>query len=89
VHYIPVTQSFEEVPELVDYLPGSEAGQRNARDVAEWGREWHGRALRKVGMAIYLYRLMLEIARVMDSERRVSWVRVWGKNTQLVFLSLT
>ena len=69
VHYISVSQNLEEVPELVNYLTASETGQKDARNVAEWGSEWHGRALREIDMAIYVYRLMLEMARVMDPER--------------------
>jgi hypothetical protein len=69
VHYVPISQCMDEVPELVNYLTASETGQRNAKEIAEWGREWHGKAMREVDMAIYVYRLLLEIARLQDPER--------------------
>ncbi|KAF2847801.1 glycosyltransferase family 90 protein [Plenodomus tracheiphilus IPT5] len=66
VHYVPVSQSMEELPELVSYLTSSECGQRQAKDIAEQDRQWFSRALRDVDMIIYLYRLLLELARLQD-----------------------
>ncbi|TGJ81362.1 hypothetical protein E0Z10_g7403 [Xylaria hypoxylon] len=37
VHYIPVSQSMEELPELVFYLTSTESGQRRAKQIAEQG----------------------------------------------------
>ncbi|KOS20633.1 Beta-1 [Escovopsis weberi] len=70
VHYIPVSQSMEELPELVTYLTSTEAGQQRARQVAEQGREWYRKAFREVDMGIYMYRLMLELARLQDPSRK-------------------
>lgn len=72
VHYIPVSQGMEELPELVFYLTSTESGQRIARDVAEQGREWFARSLRPVDMSIYVYRLLLELARLQDPERQAA-----------------
>ncbi|KAF2128534.1 glycosyltransferase family 90 protein [Dothidotthia symphoricarpi CBS 119687] len=72
VHYIPVSQSMEEVPELVSYLTSSETGQQKAREIAERGREWFSRAFREIDMSIYTYRLLLEIARLQDPKRQAS-----------------
>ncbi|KAM4066137.1 glycosyl transferase family 90 domain-containing protein [Hirsutella rhossiliensis] len=69
VHYIPISQSMEELPALVLYLTSTTAGQRWAREIAEQGREWYSKALRDVDMAIYTSRLLLELARLQDPER--------------------
>ncbi|EKJ69746.1 hypothetical protein FPSE_10062 [Fusarium pseudograminearum CS3096] len=69
VHYIPVSQSLKELPELVTYLTTTERGQRLAADIANRGKEWMGKAIREVDMTVYLYRLLLELARLQDPER--------------------
>ncbi|XWW96701.1 hypothetical protein V2A60_004678 [Cordyceps javanica] len=69
VHYVPVSQSLEELPELVMYLTSTESGQKKAKEMADKGREWYAKALRKEDMAIYVYRLMLELARLQDPKR--------------------
>ena len=69
VHYIPVSLGMEELPETVNWLTGNARGQEKAKEIAEKGREWFGRALREVDMTIYIYRLLLELARLQDPER--------------------
>jgi hypothetical protein len=69
VHYIPVSQDLGEVPELVSWLTGTEEGRARAKTVAERGREWAARAMRDEDRAVYIYRLMLELARVQDPAR--------------------
>ncbi|KAL7952051.1 glycosyltransferase family 90 protein [Trichoderma barbatum] len=69
IHYIPVSQSMEELPELVFYLTSTEAGQQRAREIAEQGRDWFFKALREKDMAVYMYRLLLELARLQDPSR--------------------
>lgn len=69
VHYIPVSQSLKELPELVTYLTSTERGQKLAEDIANRGKEWMGKAIREVDMTIYLHRLLLELARLQDPER--------------------
>jgi hypothetical protein len=71
VHYIPVSLGMEELPEMVNWLMENERGQAKAERVAQMGREWFGRALREVDMTIYLYRLLLELARLQDPAREV------------------
>ncbi|KAK4062963.1 CAZyme family GT90 [Trichoderma harzianum] len=73
VHYIPVSQSLEELPELVFYLTSTEAGQSRAREIAEQGREWFFKALREKDMAVYMYRLLLELARLQDPSREAGF----------------
>ncbi|KAF7169365.1 hypothetical protein CNMCM5623_002128 [Aspergillus felis] len=68
VHYIPISQSMEELPEMVMYFT-SEAGQKRAREIAEEGREWFLKAFRKEDLTIYMYRVLLELARLQDPKR--------------------
>ncbi|POS77313.1 hypothetical protein DHEL01_v204293 [Diaporthe helianthi] len=70
LHYIPVSQSMDELPELVSHLTSTEAGRQAAKHVAEAGREWFGKAFREVDRSIYVYRLLLEIARLQDPARQ-------------------
>ncbi|KAM5349175.1 hypothetical protein ACJ41O_008998 [Fusarium nematophilum] len=72
VHYVPVSQSLEELPELVFYLTSTEDGKRIAREIAEAGSEWFGKAFREVDMGVYMYRLVLELARLQDPGREAS-----------------
>ncbi|PKX89823.1 glycosyltransferase family 90 protein [Aspergillus novofumigatus IBT 16806] len=71
VHYIPVSQSMGELPEMVMYFT-SEAGQKRAREIAEQGRDWFSIAFRKEDMTIYMYRVLLELARLQDPNRSAS-----------------
>lgn len=68
VHYFPVSQGMEEVPELVSYLT-SKRGDRAARTVAENGHRWFAQAMRPADRAVYVYRLLLELARLQDPDR--------------------
>ncbi|EEU45334.1 uncharacterized protein NECHADRAFT_69762 [Fusarium vanettenii 77-13-4] len=72
VHYVPVSQSLEELPELVSYLTSTEEGQKTAKTIAEQGRDWFSRSLRQVDMTVYTYRLLLELARLQDPKRLAS-----------------
>jgi len=71
VHYIPVSQSMAELPELVTYLTSTENGQRLAENIADKGWMWSTKALRIDDMAIYSYRLLIELARLQDPRRAV------------------
>ncbi|KLU86010.1 hypothetical protein MAPG_05029 [Magnaporthiopsis poae ATCC 64411] len=69
LHYVPVSQSLKELPELVRFLTGTGRGNEIARAIAEAGREWYDRAVAPVHQGLYLYRLMLELAWLMDESR--------------------
>ncbi|KAI0975555.1 hypothetical protein F4678DRAFT_274518 [Xylaria arbuscula] len=69
VHYIPVSQSLEELPELVFYLTSTENGQKRAKEIADNGHRWYSQALREVDVVIYMYRLFLELQRLQDPDR--------------------
>lgn len=69
VHYIPVSQSMDELPELVAYLTSTTQGQHHAKEIAEQGAQWFQQAFRNEDFKIYLYRLLLEMARLQDPAR--------------------
>jgi hypothetical protein len=71
VHYIPISLSMDELPEIMRYMTSHKDGKKRAREIADAGREWYRKALRKEDFTIYLYRLMLELARVLDPNREV------------------
>ena len=68
-HYIPVSQGMEELPELVSFLTLTKVGQQIAQEIAEHGRIWFSQAFREADFSIYIYRLLLELARLQDPER--------------------
>lgn len=72
VHYVPVSQSMEELPELVFYLTSTASGQKRAKEIAEQGQQWFSQAFREIDVVIYVYRLLLELARLQDPERPAS-----------------
>ncbi|KAI0111236.1 hypothetical protein GGR51DRAFT_509421 [Nemania sp. FL0031] len=76
VHYVPVSQGMEELPELVFYLTSTESGRQRAREIAEQGRRWFAQAFRDIDVVIYVYRLLLELARLQDPDRPASQVDV-------------
>ncbi|VTT56011.1 unnamed protein product [Fusarium fujikuroi] len=73
LHYVPVSQSMEELPELVFYLTSNPSGKEVARQIARQGRQWHTRAFREVDMGLYVYRLLLEMARLQDPQRKANY----------------
>ncbi|KAK4233695.1 hypothetical protein C8A03DRAFT_19270 [Achaetomium macrosporum] len=68
-HYVPISVDMGEVPEVVHWFLESEKGREKAREVAEGGKEWFARAMREVDVKIYVWRLLLELARVVDEGR--------------------
>lgn len=72
VHYVPVSVSMEEMPELMRVLTSTATGQRISRSIAEAMREWHQLAVSPQHQGIYLYMLMLEMTRVQDGRREAN-----------------
>ena len=70
VHYIPISPGMGEVPELVSYLTLTESGERRGKEIADQGREWFSTVFRDVDLTVYLYRLLLELARLQDPGRQ-------------------
>jgi hypothetical protein len=61
-----------ELPELMRYLALTEEGNQIAKEIADAGREWLGKALRKEDAGIYMYRLLLELGRLLNPETETS-----------------
>jgi hypothetical protein len=69
LHYLPVSLSYDEVPEMVRFLTTTEEGDRVGRRVARAGAEWHDRALTQLHQGVYVYRLFLELAWLQNPAR--------------------
>ncbi|KAK1985229.1 hypothetical protein LZ30DRAFT_383195 [Colletotrichum cereale] len=68
-HYVPVDARLHELRGLLRYFGTDDEGGRRAREIAEEGRAWAAKALRKEDMRVYMFRLLLEWGRVVDDER--------------------
>jgi hypothetical protein len=71
LHYIAVSQSMNELPELMRFLATTSKGQKISHRIAEAGREWYFKAMTPIHQGIYLYRLMLELAWLQDESRPI------------------
>lgn len=71
VHYVPVSLGLRELPETMRFLATTDRGAAVARHIADQGREWWAKLLRPEDFQVYFYRLLLELARVVDEERVV------------------
>ena len=72
VHFIPMDNTFGDFYGIMEYFLGR--GDRAGHDkvalkIAEEGKEWAQKVLRKEDMQVYVYRLLLEYARICDDER--------------------
>jgi len=63
-HYIPVTMSMDELPDLLDFLINDPEGEQLSLKIAQTASTWSRQALREIDMSIYLYRLLLELAEI-------------------------
>ncbi|KAK3376061.1 hypothetical protein B0T24DRAFT_648168 [Lasiosphaeria ovina] len=77
-HFVPMDNRFGDWYAIMEYflgdgeLPGHDAV---AQRIAAAGKEWADRVLRKEDMQIYVLRLLLEYARVVDERREsMGWV---------------
>ncbi|KAL2268081.1 hypothetical protein VTJ83DRAFT_2927 [Remersonia thermophila] len=79
-HFVPMDSRFGDWYGILEYFAGNEAlgvagHETEAERIAMQGREWAGRVLRREDMQVYVLRLLLEYARVVDPEREVmGWV---------------
>ena len=69
LHYVPVSLQMEELPEIMRYLALTKDGGVIAKTIADKSRAWARTALRREDAAVYMYRLLLEYARVMSDDR--------------------
>ncbi|TLS29089.1 hypothetical protein PpBr36_01385 [Pyricularia pennisetigena] len=69
LHYIPIGSPPDDLPELVRFLTETGDGQKIGHSIAEAGREWYGKSMTPMNQGLYIYRLMLEIAWLLDERR--------------------
>lgn len=79
-HFVPMDITFVDFYGIMEYFLGYR-GRNGHDDVAEKiamdGKEWAERALRREDMRVYVFRLLLEYARICDNNRdRLGWVGV-------------
>ncbi|KAK5988601.1 Beta-1,2-xylosyltransferase 1-like protein [Cladobotryum mycophilum] len=70
-HFVPVDVRLGKgFWAVLDFLSSDkDEGSESARKMAEQGREWARKALRKEDMQIYMFRLLLEWGRIVDDNR--------------------
>lgn len=71
VHFVPLDNTFRDLYPVLEYF-GDGAGERGdaaARFIAESGQKWSEQVLRREDMRLYVWRLLLEWARLCDDER--------------------
>lgn len=66
-HFVPLDVRLSDLWSAVGYLGGP--GLADADDIAQAGREWALKALRKEDMQVYMFRLLLEWGRLVDDHR--------------------
>jgi len=67
VHYIPLSLDMSELTPLLAWLLGTQEGQQYGAFIANEGRTWSQSSLRQIDATIYLYRLLLEYARILNT----------------------
>lgn len=78
-HFVPMDNTFVDIFGLMEYFLGNKFVQMEGRDdvariIAEDGKEWAEKVLRKEDMSVYVLRLLLEYARLCDDDReRMGW----------------
>jgi len=71
VHFIPLDNTYRDLYPVLEFFGDGPGGQGDAaaRFIAEKGRIWAEQVLRREDMKLYVWRLLLEWARVCDDER--------------------
>ncbi|EQL03510.1 hypothetical protein G6O67_007511 [Ophiocordyceps sinensis] len=70
LHFVPLDNTFQDLYSVLEFFAdGSGPGDVAARFIAERGKEWAETALRRDDMRLYVWRLLLEWARVCDENR--------------------
>ncbi|KAI0871714.1 capsular associated protein [Hypoxylon argillaceum] len=66
VHFVPFDNTFSDIYAILEYyLKADEQAQK----IADEGREWAEKVMRREDMMLYVWRLLLEYARVVDPAR--------------------
>ncbi|TPX10111.1 uncharacterized protein E0L32_001308 [Thyridium curvatum] len=69
LHFAPLDNSFQDLHAVLNYFTADERGDAAARYIAEMGKAWGERVLRREDMLLYTWRVLLEFARVCDEDR--------------------
>lgn len=70
VHFAPLDNTFQDLYPVLEYFSDETgAGDEEARFIAEQGQSWAEKVLRREDMRLYVWRLLLEWARVCDENR--------------------
>ncbi|KAI2634455.1 Sodium/hydrogen exchanger family-domain-containing protein [Xylaria nigripes] len=74
VHFVPFDNTFLDIYAILEYYLDDHDAE--AQKIAEDGRQWAEKVMRREDMMLYVWRLLLEYARVMDPSRdRLAFVR--------------
>ncbi|OAA71422.1 Lipopolysaccharide-modifying protein [Cordyceps fumosorosea ARSEF 2679] len=71
VHFVPLDNTLQDLYPVLEFFADGKGGPGDAaaRHVAEEGKRWAERVLRREDMRLYVWRLLLEWARVCDEKR--------------------
>ncbi|RMZ88926.1 hypothetical protein DV736_g3845, partial [Chaetothyriales sp. CBS 134916] len=69
VHYIPISNSAEELGEIMRFLVDEPEGRKIGERIAKESRDWTQKTLRGEDLEIVFMRLLMEYARIMDDDR--------------------
>ncbi|KAF7368754.1 SPX domain-containing protein [Mycena venus] len=79
VHYVPIQNSYVD---LLDALMFFRAHDKAGARIAAAGREWSRRYWRQEDLVAYMYRLLLEYARVMGTDRAAMSFQMWDNERE-------
>ncbi|KAF3761651.1 family 90 glycosyltransferase [Cryphonectria parasitica EP155] len=75
LHFAPMDNTLQDLYGILDYFMRDDKGDAAARLIAETGKRWGEMVLRREDTVLYVWRLLLEFARVCDENRdRLGWV---------------
>lgn len=70
LHFVPMDNTFQDIYNILDFFSdGDGPGDKAAEFIATSGKKWAETALRQQDMQLYMWRLLLEWARVCDPNR--------------------
>jgi hypothetical protein len=69
LHFAPLDNTFQDIYAVLDYFTQDERGDAAAQLIAESGKAWAEKVLRREDMILYIWRLLLEFGRVCDENR--------------------
>lgn len=84
-HFVPMDNTFADVYGLMEYFVGNEISGLEGHDkvaetIAMDGKAWAEKVLRREDMQIYVFRLLLEFARLCDDNRNIMG---WSENSSV------